>query len=629
MQRLALFIAAVVFAVAAAISFLTSSLLVNYVENSTSRKVASALDEGGFDWVSVRTDGLLVRVSGPAPKEAARFNALASINEVVNADRVIDSIKVADPDDLRPPRFSLELLRNDDGISLIGLIPDKTGRAGILETLAEISADTRVTDMLETADYPQPDGWTEALEFALTSLRSLPRSKISVTPQKVTITAITESQDEKTAIERTLLTLRPGNIALDMKISAPRPVISPFSLRLIVDEAGARFDACSADNEQNREQILSAARAAGLQSEASCSIGLGAPTPRWAEAAVKSIQALVELGGGSVTFSDADITLVANTKIKQIDFDRIVYNLEQTLPDIFSVRAILPPKPVLDGQKSKVEPPEFLATKSPEGLLQMRGRVRDESTQVSVNNFAKAMFGGGNVDDTTRTDPAMPDGWPVRILAGLQSLGLLNNGILIISPEMLEIRGVSSRPEVSTEVTQILSTRLGDASMFMINITYEEALNRQLLLPTPQECVDRINKILKTNQIVFAPSSTKLDSEGFAIVEKIAEAIVDCDEVPMEIGGHTDSQGRDSMNLTLSQARAEAVLDGLLSNEVLTTSLTAKGYGESQPIADNKTEEGRRANRRIEFRLIGAEVAQPEQSTEKTPPAPKDPHQEN
>ncbi|NOX74303.1 MAG: hypothetical protein GXP03_12030 [Alphaproteobacteria bacterium] len=237
MQRFALFTGAMVFAVAAAISFLTASFLADYVERSTGRKIDTVLQQAGFDWVSVRTDGLLVYVSGPAPKEAVRFNALASIKQVVAPDRVIDTIKVADPDDLHPPQFSLELLRNDDGISLIGLIPDKTGRAGILDTLAEISVNTEVTDMLETADYPQPDGWVEALDFALTSLRSLPRSKISVTPQKVTITAITESQDEKTAIENKLLTMRPDGIALDMKISAPRPVITPFSLRLIVDTA--------------------------------------------------------------------------------------------------------------------------------------------------------------------------------------------------------------------------------------------------------------------------------------------------------------------------------------------------------------------------------------------------------
>ena len=72
----------------------------------------------------------------------------------------------------------------------------------------------------------------------------------------------------------------------------------------------------------------------------------------------------------------------------------------------------------------------------------------------------------------------------------------------------------------------------------------------------------------------------------------------------MEIGGHTDSQGRETMNQTLSRSRAEAVLDALLSLDVLTTFLSAKGYGESFPIADNGTTEGRALNRRIEFTLL-------------------------
>ncbi len=72
----------------------------------------------------------------------------------------------------------------------------------------------------------------------------------------------------------------------------------------------------------------------------------------------------------------------------------------------------------------------------------------------------------------------------------------------------------------------------------------------------------------------------------------------------MEIGGHTDSQGRETMNLALSQARADAVLEALMARRLLAASLAAKGYGEAVPIADNATEAGRDANRRIEFTLL-------------------------
>jgi len=86
------------------------------------------------------------------------------------------------------------------------------------------------------------------------------------------------------------------------------------------------------------------------------------------------------------------------------------------------------------------------------------------------------------------------------------------------------------------------------------------------------------------------------------------EVLRDCADVEFVIEGHTDSQGREDMNKNLSQSRAESVLSALLSRRVLTSGITAIGYGEEQPIADNDTEEGRAANRRIEFHLVSKET---------------------
>ncbi|MBC7145649.1 MAG: OmpA family protein [Thioclava marina] len=72
----------------------------------------------------------------------------------------------------------------------------------------------------------------------------------------------------------------------------------------------------------------------------------------------------------------------------------------------------------------------------------------------------------------------------------------------------------------------------------------------------------------------------------------------------MEVAGYTDNQGREEMNLQLSQERAQAVIRGLLDRGILIGNLVAKGYGEDQPIASNDTEEGREENRRIEFVLL-------------------------
>jgi outer membrane protein OmpA-like peptidoglycan-associated protein len=71
--------------------------------------------------------------------------------------------------------------------------------------------------------------------------------------------------------------------------------------------------------------------------------------------------------------------------------------------------------------------------------------------------------------------------------------------------------------------------------------------------------------------------------------------------VNIEVAGHTDSRGSDAYNIKLSQRRAEAVRDYLISKGIAADRLSAKGYGESQPVADNATDEGRFKNRRVEL----------------------------
>ena len=69
----------------------------------------------------------------------------------------------------------------------------------------------------------------------------------------------------------------------------------------------------------------------------------------------------------------------------------------------------------------------------------------------------------------------------------------------------------------------------------------------------------------------------------------------------VEVAGHTDSIGTDSYNMGLSLRRANAVRDYLISKGIAAENLTAKGYGESQPVADNQTAAGRFKNRRVEL----------------------------
>ena len=72
----------------------------------------------------------------------------------------------------------------------------------------------------------------------------------------------------------------------------------------------------------------------------------------------------------------------------------------------------------------------------------------------------------------------------------------------------------------------------------------------------------------------------------------------------IEIGGHTDGKGSDGYNQRLSENRAKAVVDFLVSKGIDIKRLKYKGYGKSMPVATNDTDEGRALNRRVEFRIL-------------------------
>ncbi|MCP5071705.1 MAG: OmpA family protein [Rhodobacteraceae bacterium] len=614
MHRTALLFSTICFMLAAAAAAFLGNRSVDYVERHTTHEVESALLAAGQKWATIRPDGLIVNLTGLAPDEASRLRAIEIMGEVVDAKRIIDLTSVLQSSDIVPPRFSLEMLRNVDRISLIGLIPEKQSREAILRRAQEIAGEGSVTDMLESAEHEIPDGWGQNLGFGLDSLAQLPLSKISITPELVQVTAVTESPEEQKRLEQVLATSKPEGTKLVMDISAPRPVIAPFQLRMSILDGVANLSACSADTRDTRDRILRAATKAGHNDKASCQIGLGVPTTDWATAVVMGIEALDELGGGSLTFTDSDIALIAVDSTKQAQFDSVIGRLENALPDLFSLHAVLPPKILTDGNNAIAEPPEFVATRSPEGLVQLRGRVQNQTSKDSISVFAAALFGRQAVHNQTRLDKALPDGWPTRVLAGLEGLAALHHGSVTVQPDLVVIKGISAAPDIPAEISRLFSVRIGGKGNYSIDVKYDESLNPQTEAPSSEDCEAQISAVLTEQQIVFAPSSTKIEATSQGVLDAIAEIIRECPDTEFEIEGHTDSQGSEELNKNLSQARADAVLSALLSRRILISGLVATGYGEERPIADNKTEDGRAQNRRIAFRLIDTEEASDEQN---------------
>ena len=106
----------------------------------------------------------------------------------------------------------------------------------------------------------------------------------------------------------------------------------------------------------------------------------------------------------------------------------------------------------------------------------------------------------------------------------------------------------------------------------------------------------------KLDGVTFEFDSAKITADSTAKLDDVVKIITRNPDVKVEIAGHTDSQGNDEYNMGLSERRAKAVEDYLIAHGAKDANMTVKGYGETQPVADNGTNEGRAANRRVEFR---------------------------
>lgn len=582
-----------------------------YVERSSRAAVAEGLASAGMNWANVQTDGLQLILSGFAPDERARFRAVTEAGRVVDPGRVIDGMDVVARQAQTAPRFSLEILRNENEVSLIGLVPPRADDGPVSGLMAR--SEMTVTDMVEQVEYAAPDGWFPAVRFGLEALDLLPRAKISVAPGRVEITAVADSDAAKRRLESELTRKRPTDVVLTMDIAAPRPVITPFTLRFVMPEGEQpRFEACAADTLAAQARILRAASEVGFGGAADCVIGLGVPSASWGEAAAVSIAALAELGGGSVTLSDADVTLIAAEGADKAAFDETVAELETALPDLFGLSALLPETTVIDGTGGETAVPEFVATRSPEGQVQLRGRLFDEAQQSAVLSYGRALFGVQKTYIATRQDQSLPQGWPARVLAAMDALGLLENGSVVVQPNLVAVRGVTGNPRAEADISRILSAKLGAQADFRIDVDYREELDPLLNIPTPEQCEIDLNSILVEQKLTFAPGEAVIEEAGEGQIGRLTSKLDDCDGSVFEIGGHTDSQGREEMNLSLSQARADAVRAALISRGTPPTQLVSKGYGEAEPVADNSTGEGRETNRRITFTLLGRRGGEPD-----------------
>jgi outer membrane protein OmpA-like peptidoglycan-associated protein len=217
-------------------------------------------------------------------------------------------------------------------------------------------------------------------------------------------------------------------------------------------------------------------------------------------------------------------------------------------------------------------------------------------TLFAPTNDAFAALPGGSVEVLIATQPKLSELLGYHLVPGSVLAADLSDGSVITTTTGAVLPVAVADGVVTVGGVAVTETDLIGANG-VVHIVEEVLIPPDFSLPT-------INEALSLEPITFETGSSVITPEGIEVLQGAVEFLAANPGVRVAIEGHTDSQGSEAENQALSEARAESVKEYLVSQGIAADRLETAGFGESTPIADNATPEGRAENRRIEFRLI-------------------------
>ncbi|MEM9199143.1 MAG: OmpA family protein [Pseudomonadota bacterium] len=586
------------------------------VERSTRESLARAMTAAGHGWAEIATDGLLVALTGTAPTPKARDHALALAGRIVSAERISSQVALApEPPAAKTPDVSITLLRDGTRVTLTGLVPDTDTRLNLARALHGLE----VVDTLVRRAVAPPERWAQTRDVALAAAAALGRGRIEAQPCTVSVAGTMPNAAARDALAAQLdaLKAQDAECRTEMAIVLPRPLVSPYRFEMTVKPNRAWVSACAAPDADAVARIEHALKDVPLARPFACTEALGAPSADWTGAVTAAVTSLVRLGAGRIAIADTEVRFEPIGPDGEADralAEEAVLTLAKTLPRGFLLhggddQAAADPTTAEDRAGTRPQMRFIAATSGRETGIELQGPLRTEAARKAVASYAAAYFGLTGLEVGLSVEPDLPDDWTARVMAALDALALLEEGEASVEDTRIRLVGWSSVPTANAAARGILSRVARSGLAMEVEIAFDGSAAHLAEpapeLPAPETCVTDIQVLLAAGQISFPSSSTIIQASSYPLLDSIAEILKGCTPARFEIGGHTDDSGRAEKNMDLSRGRAEAVVDALLARGVYLERMVAKGYGETEPIADNSSDEGKALNRRIGIKLLG------------------------
>ncbi len=265
-----------------------------------------------------------------------------------------------------------------------------------------------------------------------------------------------------------------------------------------------------------------------------------------------------------------------------------------------NVRVVVP----VSDQITVIDPDAFVVSWDGANAT-VTGTMSDEASMSSVKSTMDSVFQVVDTSGLTILDgvPSEAD-WLGAGLRMVTELGKrLDIGTITINRGVISVSGEFETRQERREARDIAESIVEVSGLdFVSGLTVKEA-------PPPtveavEELQTSIDDLIEGKVVEFELASDVLTPVGIELLDEIIVALQQFPLVPIEIAGHADAQGDAALNMELSIRRAQAVLTYLVDKGMDPTRFEVVGYGETQPIADNSTAEGRERNRRIEFKAL-------------------------
>jgi OmpA-OmpF porin, OOP family len=334
-------------------------------------------------------------------------------------------------------------------------------------------------------------------------------------------------------------------------------------------------------------KLLDAARAdlGGVEVVDQTNLSRGAP-PRFDDAALLLLEQVARLKDGKLTISDGKVSL--SGMARDLGGREAIAAALKNLPEGFSVAS----------NEIKAPPYIFQAYKDPVAVtLTLTGYVPDNSARNAIVAAAGRKFLSEKVVDNLKISLGAPAGFAAAVVPALGALSRLSTGTLVVSDREVKLSGDAFYEAAPGQVRNNLVKDFPQGWQLKADISVKPAA-----APVDASvCQQLFSELLAKGTIRFESGHSTIDQDSAGLLDRLIEIALRCPTTNIEIAGHTDADGDSTANQALSEKRAQAVVDYLTKAGLPAGRFTAIGYGSTQPVAANDTDDGKAKNRRIEF----------------------------